>query len=410
MIQSRHDLRKARRVVIKIGSSLLADATHGVQSERMRHIATTVAQLHGEGKQICLISSGAVALGCVHLGWVGRTLTVHEKQAAAAVGQPLLMRAWGDAFAAHHITPAQMLLNKDDLRHRRRYINTSNTSRTLFDAGIVPIVNENDTVMVAEIKFGDNDSLASLTSLVIESNLLILMTDVNGLHDSNPLTNRSARRLANIHQWSSDLLRMVEESSGSFGSGGMESKLKAARVALRGGVATAMIDGSNEAALPALLRGEDVGTLFYCSDDRATRRSHWIAEVLQVAGTITVDAGAAQALLYRGSSLLPIGMKRVVGIFDKGDCISISDEHGNEIARGLANYTAEEMRLLCGLASDQIETKIGYVDYTSMIHRDNMVITRVASRSPGTTEGSTVRKHGVTKSAAAREAVTSVKE
>ncbi|MDX8413878.1 MAG: glutamate 5-kinase [Mariprofundales bacterium] len=374
MIQSRQDLSKAVRVVIKIGSSLLADAEIGVQLDRMRHIAACVAELHHKGKQVCLISSGSVALGRVHLGWMGRALKVHEKQAAAAVGQPLLMRAWGDAFADHHLTPAQMLLNKDDLRHRRRYLNTSNASRTLFEAGVVPIVNENDTVMVAEIKFGDNDALASLTSLVIEANLLILMTDVNGLHDKNPFSHSSAKRISSIHQWSSDLLHLVDGNKDSFGTGGMESKLKAARVALRGGVATAIIDGADNSALPALLRGDDVGTLFHCGDDRATRRSHWIAEVLRVAGTITVDDGAARALTRSGGSLLPVGVQDVSGVFDKGDCVQLRNSAGQIIARGLVNYTSEEVRTLRGVSSDHIEQTLGYVDYTSIIHRDNLVL------------------------------------
>jgi len=374
MIQSRHDLCKARRVVIKIGSSLLADAKRGVQIDRMRHIAACVADLHREKKQVCLISSGAVALGRLHLDWMERTLSVHEKQAAAAVGQPLLMRAWGDAFSDHHITPAQMLLSKDDLRHRRRYLNASNTSRALFHANIVPIVNENDTVMVEEIKFGDNDALASLTALVIEANLLILMTDVNGLHDKNPLNHRDAKRIATVQQWSSDLLHLVDGSGASFATGGMESKLKAARVALRGGVTTAMIDGSNDAALSALLKGEDVGTLFHCSDDRATRRSHWIAEVLQVAGTITVDTGAAHALTRSGSSLLPVGVDEVRGVFDKGECVQVCDRAERVIARGLVNYSSEEVGRLRGISSDCIEKTLGYVDYTSIIHRDNLVL------------------------------------
>jgi len=374
MIQSRRDLYKARRVVIKVGSSLLADFESGVQIGRMRDIAACVAGLHSENKQVCLVSSGSVALGRVHLGWMDRALSVHEKQAAAAVGQPLLMRAWGDAFADHNITPAQMLLTKDDLRHRRRYLNASNTSRTLFDAGIVPIVNENDTVMVAEIKFGDNDALASLTSLVLEAGLLILMTDVNGLHDANPLSHSDAKRIANVHQWKNDLLHLVDGRADSFGTGGMESKLKAARVALRGGVATAMIDGSDNKALSALLHGEDIGTVFYCGDERATRRNHWIAEVLQVAGIVTVDEGAAHALLRRGGSLLPVGVCDVSGVFDKGDCVEVRTVANILIARGLVNYTSEEVRQLRGIASDQIEKKLGYVDYTSMIHRDNLVL------------------------------------
>ncbi len=377
MIRQRSDLARATRLVIKIGSSLLADATEGVQLPRMRHIASVVASLHAGGKQVCLVSSGSVALGRVHLGWTGRSLSVHEKQAAAAVGQPLLMRAWGDAFAEHGLTPAQMLLTKDDLRHRRRYLNASNTSRTLFAAGVVPIVNENDTVMVEEIKFGDNDALAALAALVIEAGLLVLMTDVNGLHDADPLRHAQAKRIDEIHQWSESLLRMVDSDhrTPGFGTGGMESKLRAARVALRGGVVTAMIDGSDDDALAALLRGEDVGTVLYCSDDRASRRSHWIAEVLRTAGRVTVDEGAVEALQQRGGSLLPVGVRGVDGVFDKGDCVEVCAPNGRVIARGLVNYTSEEIGKLRGIASDRIAEVLGYVDYSSIIHRDNLVLT-----------------------------------
>ncbi|RMH51728.1 MAG: glutamate 5-kinase [Zetaproteobacteria bacterium] len=376
MIRRRSEIGRAGRLVIKIGSALLADRNGGVQLPRMERIASEVARLHASGKEVCLVSSGAVALGALHLGWSGRALSLHEKQAAAAVGQPLLMRAWGDAFADHGLTPAQMLLTKDDLRHRRRYLNASNTSRTLFAAGVVPVVNENDTVVVEEIKFGDNDALAALTALVLEAGLLVLMTDVDGLHDADPRRHPDARRIGEVHRWNEALLHTAggPTDPGGFGTGGMESKLKAARVALRGGVATAMIDGRDGTALTRLLRGEDVGTIFYCSDDRASRRRHWIAEVLRPAGRVTIDAGAAHALQRRGGSLLPVGVRAVSGVFDKGECIEVVDEEGRPIARGLVNYTSEEVRRLCGVPSDRIEEILGYVDYTSIIHRDNLVL------------------------------------
>ncbi|MDX8409652.1 MAG: glutamate 5-kinase [Mariprofundales bacterium] len=373
MIQTRSDLSKARRVVIKVGSSLLADTGCGVRLDRMRHIADCVAGLHGQDKQVCLVSSGSVALGRVHLGWSGRALSLHEKQAAAAVGQPLLMRAWGDVFAAHDLTVAQMLLTKDDLRHRRRYLNASNTSNTLFAAGVVPIVNENDTVVVAEIKFGDNDALAALAALVIDADLLVLMTDVDGLHDANPLRNPAARRVAEVRVWTPQLLDLVDGQGDAFGTGGMESKLKAARVALRGGVATAMICGSDGLALSRLLQGEDVGTLLYCSEDRQSHRRHWIAEVLGSSGVIHIDEGAARALCQRGGSLLPVGVTAVDGVFDKGDCVEMRTQ-GTLLARGLVNYTAEEIRKLIGVSSDAIAGVLGYVDYSSVVHRDNLVL------------------------------------
>ncbi|MDQ6950849.1 MAG: glutamate 5-kinase [Mariprofundales bacterium] len=373
MIQQRKDLAKARRMVIKIGSSLLADANSGVQLARMRCIADCVADLHQHGKQVCLVSSGSVALGRVHLGWSGRALTVHEKQAAAAVGQPLLMRAWGDAFAVHGLTVAQMLLTKDDLRHRRRYLNVSNTSSTLFGEGVVPIVNENDTVAADEIKFGDNDALAALAALVIDADLLVLMTDVDGLHDANPRHDPQAKRLAEVREWRPGLLDLVDGQGDDFATGGMESKLKAARVALRSGVVTAMICGADGESLTRLLAGGDVGTLLYCSDDRQSHRRHWIAEVLEAAGTVNIDAGAARALSHRGGSLLPVGVVSIKGVFDKGDCVEVYAD-GVLLGRGLVNYTNEEVRQLIGVGSERIEELLGYVDYTSVIHRDNLVL------------------------------------
>jgi len=384
MIRTRQDIGRAQRIVVKIGSSLLADAEQasaagavsehgGVHMQRVQRFADEIAELHARGLQIVLVSSGAVALGCVHLDWVGRGLAVHEKQAAAAIGQPALMQAWKKAFAKHGIGVAQMLLTADDLRHRRRYLNASNTSETLFAAGVIPIVNENDTVVVQEIKFGDNDNLGALVSLLVDADLLAILTDVNGLYDANPLTSPEAQRIGIVEAITPEIMAMAGDEASTFGTGGMASKLHAARVAVRSGVATAIIGGEAEGRLAVLLAGEDTGTLFACGDDRQTRRQHWIAEVLHSSGQIMIDAGAAGALQRKGASLLPVGVREVEGAFDKGECVEILCD-GQVMARGLCNYNAAEMRQLIGVSSDDIEKVLGYRDFSSVVHRDNLVL------------------------------------
>jgi glutamate 5-kinase len=373
MIRSRADLAGVRRIVVKIGSSLLADAKTGVRQDVIDQLVDELVEYMAEGIQVAIVTSGAVALGRVQLGWSGRELTVHEKQAAAAIGQPKLMSAYAHSFERHGHSVAQMLLTKDDLRHRRRYLNASNTSETLFSSGVVPIVNENDTVVVVEIKFGDNDSLGALVSLLIDGDLLVMLTDVGGLYNKNPTQHNDAQHIGLVEHLGAEHLAMAGDAGSSFGTGGMASKLEAARVATRGGVAAAIIDGRQAGALRRLLSGEDEGTLFLCGVDRHTRRQHWIADILHPAGEIHVDKGAAHALLERGSSLLPVGVVSVDGVFDKGDCVEIVAPSG-VIARGLCNYTAEEMRRIQGHASDDIESLLGYSDFSSVVHRDNLVL------------------------------------
>ncbi len=374
MIHSRADLGRVRRLVVKVGSSLLADAREGIRQAAVEGIAGQIAGLREKGVQVAIVSSGAVALGRVHIGWIGRRLSVHEKQAAAAVGQPLLMRAYAQAFARHGLHVAQMLLTKDDLRHRRRYLNASNTSETLFSVGLIPVVNENDTVVVQEIKFGDNDTLGALVGLLIDADMLVMLTDVDGLHEHNPAENADAPRLSVVEAITTEIAAMAGDAGSHFGTGGMASKLAAARVATRGGVTTAIVNGHEDGVLGRLLAGEDVGTIFLCGADRQSRRQHWIAEVLRPAGRITVDAGAEVAIRTQGGSLLPVGVTGVHGMFDKGDCVEIIGPSG-PLARGLCNYNAEEMRRLIGIPSHRIEEVLGYSDFSSVIHRDNLVLT-----------------------------------
>jgi len=387
MIRSRSDLIKARRIVIKIGSSLLADEEVGIRQEVIDHLAEEIAGLMGRGTQVAVVTSGSVALGRVRLDWVNRELSVHEKQAAAAIGQPKLMRAYGRAFERHGLSVAQMLLTKDDLRHRRRYLNASNTGETLFSSGVVPVVNENDTVVVEEIKFGDNDNLGALVSLMIDADLLVMLTDVDGLYEANPVIDGQAKRIGIVETLGREHLAMAGDSGSSFGTGGMASKLKAARIASKGGVASAIISGRKLDSLHRLLMGEDEGTLFLCSGNRQARRSHWIADVLQPAGILHIDAGAARALLNQGGSLLPVGVTTVDGVFDKGDCVEVMSESA-VIARGLVNYSAEDMRRIKGCSSAEIESILGYRDFSSVVHRDNLVMMSEGTISEVKTEES----------------------
>lgn len=381
MIQSRSDLRRTRRMVVKIGSSLLTDANDGLRMPAVERIVTEIVALRQRGIEVCLVTSGSVAVGRVQMQWMEKHLSVHEKQAAAAIGQPLLMYAYKQAFAKHGLQIAQLLLTKDDLRHRRRYLNASNTSETLFAAGVVPIVNENDTVVVEEIKFGDNDTLGALVSLLVDADMLVMMTDVDGLFSKNPASNAAAERLSTIKSLTTEIMKMADDAGSTFGTGGMVSKLKAARIATRGGVTAAIVNGHSENILTELTEGNDVGSLFLCGVDRQSRRQHWIADVLHPAGKIHVDEGAARAIIEGGGSLLPIGMTGVEGVFDKGECVEICAPDG-VIARGLCNYNVNEMRKLIGISSEKIEEVLGFVDFTSVIHRDNLVLTESEGSHP----------------------------
>ncbi len=367
MMKRRAELGNIKRIVLKVGSSLLADPQHGINTAMVQRLARDIKALHEQNIQVCLVSSGAVALGRVKLGWLDKHLNVHEKQAAAAIGQPMLMHAYQQVFSELGMVVAQMLLTKDDLRHRRRYLNASNTSKTLFKAKVVPIVNENDTVVVEEIKFGDNDSLGALVSTVVEADLMVMMTDVDGLFNANPCKQPEAKRISVVEQLTADVMAMAGDVGSSFGTGGMVSKLQAAKVATQSGVTAAIINGSDEQSLVKLLEGEDVGTLFMCGNDIHSWHQHWISSLLPVAGILHVKRDVADT----GSVMLE-QLQSLEGNFDKGDCVEVWDGQ-RLLAKGLTNYDADDMQILIGHASQDIEKILGYVDFDSMIHGDNLV-------------------------------------
>jgi len=367
MMKQRDNLKQAKRIVLKVGSSLLADPIHGINTALVEGLAKDIKSLNDKGIQVCLVSSGAVALGRVQLGWVNKHLNVHEKQAAAAVGQPLLMQAYQQAFSSLGLVVAQMLLTKDDLRNRRRYINASNTSKTLFSSGVVPIVNENDTVVVKEIKFGDNDSLAALVGNVVEADLMVMITDVDGLYDANPTQHSDAKRISRVEYLTPEIMDMAGDVGSSFGTGGMKSKLDAAKIATDCGVAAAIINGKQDGALLQLLEGDDVGTLFTCGVDRHSWHQHWIASLLSVSGKLFVQDDVTNM-----DRVMLEQLESLDGDFDKGDCVEIW-QNKDLLGRGLTNYSAKDMRKIVGLSTQDIEKTLGYVDLESMIHQDNFV-------------------------------------
>jgi glutamate 5-kinase len=360
-------LLRARRVVIKIGSRLLSEDPLG----RPAALAAEIAALHPAGRTAVVVSSGAIALGRQALGLTERPRELPRLQAAAAVGQNRLMQAWERAFAAHRIPVGQVLLTHDDIGDRGRFLAARHALAALLDFGVVPIINENDTVATDEIRFGDNDGLAALVGNLVGADALIVLTDVNGLHDADPAA--GGVRIPIVR----DIDREAGAAGGStsgVGSGGMASKVQAAKIAGRNGIPTVVAEGRRPDVVRAILAGEDLGTLFLPSDTRLVSRKHWIAFGLRPAGTIVVDAGARAALVDKQKSLLPSGVRAVTGRFAAGDAVAVVDEDGRELARGLASYAAEEIERIRGRHSADIELLLGYKNLDEVIHRDDLVV------------------------------------
>jgi glutamate 5-kinase len=367
----RDALRRARRVVVKVGSRLVSDSPVG----RPAAIADEVAELRrpGGGTEVVIVSSGAIALGRRVLGMEQRPRDLPTLQAAAAVGQTRLMQGWEHAFAVHGVHTAQVLLTHDDLSDRRRFLNARHALRAMLDARVVPIVNENDTVAVDEIRYGDNDLLAALVCNLIGADALVILTDVDGLHDAPPA--RGGRRIPLVPDIDVDPTWQASSADPSGpGSGGMASKVQAARSAARHGVATAVVAGDRAHILRDTLAGSDVGTLFLPSRERMSSRKHWIAYGARPVGRLIVDEGAYRAVAGLKKSLLPAGIVEVEGSFDLGDIVALVTKQGLEFARGLAGYGAADLRRLKGLQSADIEATLGYKYLDEVIHRDDLVI------------------------------------
>jgi len=371
----REKIKRAKRIVIKIGSALLTNDGLGLNREGIDQWVAQVAELRKQGIEIVLVSSGAVAEGMSRLKWKSRPSALHELQAAAAIGQMGLVQAYESAFQKYNFHTAQILLTHDDLTNRRRYLNARSTLKTLLGLGIIPVVNENDTVVFEEIQFGDNDTLAALVANLVEADHLIILTDQSGLYEEDPRSNPEARLVDEALVSEARLDNMVSSKGGALGRGGMFTKLRASRLAARSGTSSLIASGREENILLRLAKGENLGTYLMAEQTQVTARKQWLAGQLQLAGSLTLDEGACKVLTAKGGSLLAVGVRQVNGKFQRGEVVSCLDVNGSEIARGLVNYNSDEVRKLLGQSSDKIESILGYVDEEELIHRDNMIIT-----------------------------------
>ena len=366
---------RCQRWVVKIGSALLTNDGKGLAVDAIDDWVAQIADLRQAGREVLLVSSGAVAEGITRLGWTQRPHALHELQAAAAIGQMGLVQAYESRFQKFGLHTAQVLLTHEDLSHRQRYLNARSTLRTLLDLGVIPIVNENDTVTTDEIRLGDNDTLAALVANLVEADVLVLLTDQQGLLDCDPRSNPSARLVPEALAGDPALEKMAASSAGALGRGGMLTKVRAAARAARSGTVTLIASGHEPAVLQRLAADERLGTCLRPSSGAVAARKQWLAGQLRVRGRLLLDDGAVKVLRGAGSSLLPVGVTRVEGEFDRGDLVVCLAPGGEEVARGLVNYNAAESAKIIGQPSRRIEALLGYVDETELIHRDNLVLT-----------------------------------
>jgi glutamate 5-kinase len=367
-------LTQSKRIVVKVGSSLVTNSGEGLDTRAIGNWAQQISTLRAQGCEVVLVSSGAIAEGMQRLGWKQRPSAVHELQAAAAVGQMGLVQVYESCFSQHGLRAAQVLLTHADLADRERYLNARSTLRTLLTLGVIPIINENDTVVTDEIKFGDNDTLGALVANLIEADALVILTDQVGLFTADPRKDASASLISEAQAGDAKLELMAGGAGSSIGRGGMITKVLAAKRAARSGAHTVIASGHENNVLPRLLQGESIGTLLVAPALSLDARKQWLADHLQVMGKVTLDAGAVRALINEGKSLLPIGVTQVAGEFQRGAVVAILDTEGRDIARGLINYSAAEARRISGKASGEIESILGYVDESELIHRDNLVL------------------------------------
>jgi len=364
----------ARRLVIKVGSSLVTDEGRGLDQAAIARWAAQIVQLRAHGKQVILVSSGAIAEGIKRLGWTRRPSALHELQAAAAVGQMGLVQCYETCFRGHGIATAQVLLTHADLADRHRYLNARSTLRTLLDLGVIPVINENDTVVTDEIKFGDNDTLGSLVTNLVEADALVILTDQAGLYDADPRRDPAAKLIPAAAAEDPRLEAYAGGTGSALSKGGMLTKVLAARRAARSGAHTVIACGREPDVLTRLAAGELIGTQLTASTMALAARKQWMADHLTVSGRLTLDAGAVRALATGGKSLLPIGVVAVSGEFERGAVVAVVGPDAVEIARGLVNYAAAEARLIMRKPSSEIEAILGYVDEPELIHRDNLVL------------------------------------
>jgi glutamate 5-kinase len=373
-------LADAKCIVIKVGSSLVTNNGEGLDQKAIAAWAAQIAHLvhptNGDiqARQVVLVSSGAVAEGMQRLGWKKRPTAVNELQAAAAVGQMGLVQMYESCFAEHSLRTAQVLLTHDDLADRKRYLNARSTLRTLLDLGVIPIINENDTVVTDEIRFGDNDTLASLVANLIEADALVILTDQAGLYSADPRNNPDAKFIQHATAGDEALEKMAGGAGSSVGTGGMLTKILAAKRAARSGAHTIIASGREKDVLIKLASGEVIGTHLHTEQGKMLAKKQWMADHLRVSGQLKLDAGAVKVLRTDGKSLLPVGVVAVDGSFERGDVVACLDEQGKEIARGLVNYSSAETSRILRQPSSEIASILGYVDEAELIHRDNLIL------------------------------------
>ncbi len=369
-------LRNAKRIVVKVGSSLVTNEGRGLDALAIGQWCEQLAALIKDGREVIMVSSGAIAEGMKRLGWSVRPKAIHELQAAAAVGQMGLVQMYETKLRENGIGSAQVLLTHADLADRERYLNARSTLLTLLQLGVVPVINENDTVVNDEIKFGDNDTLGALVANLVEADALIILTDQKGLYTADPRKDPAAQFVHEAKAGDTTLEAMAGGAGSTIGRGGMITKILAAKRAAGSGASTVIAWGREPQALVRLTQGEAIGTLLVAQTPKMQARKQWMADHLQLRGSVTVDPGAASMVQGGGKSLLPIGMTGVQGDFSRGDVIAVKDADGVEIARGLANYSSSEARLICRKVSSEFEKLLGYTGESEMVHRTNLILCR----------------------------------
>jgi len=372
-VSSRSRLARKGRWVVKIGSALLTNDGAGLDHGAINQWVSQIAELTQSGIEVVLVSSGSVAEGMTRLGWESRPKEIAKLQAAAAVGQMGLVQAYESSFKRHNIKTAQVLLTHDDLSNRKRYLNARSTLRTLIELGVVAVVNENDTVVTSEIQFGDNDTLGALVANAVEADVLLLLTDQKGLYSADPRSKPEAELISEGRAEDDRFIAMAGDG-GRLGRGGMATKVRAARLAARSGAVTVIASGREENVLLKLSAGESIGTLLIPERGRQAARKHWIAGQLQARGRLFLDAGAVDALVTGGKSLLPAGVRSIEGDFSRGEMVELIGPEGALIGRGLVNYSAAETVQIKGHASQEIESLIGHISEPELVHRDNLAL------------------------------------
>jgi len=372
-LSRRKNLKACRRVVIKIGTSTLTYSNGQLNLQRIERLVRELADLHNRGMEVLLVSSGAIGVGATRMGYKKIPRTMPEKQALAAIGQGALVQLYEKLFSEYNKTVAQVLLTRGDLDERLRYLNATNALLAILELGVIPIINENDTVVVEEIKFGDNDTLSALVASIVDADLLIILSDVDGLYDSDPRVNKEARLQNEVDE----ITPMMEENSknrgSSFASGGMLTKLNAARICMAAGIPMIIANGDSDNIIRRVMDGKEIGTLFIPREEKMQARKKWIAFGTLPQGQVLVDAGAEVALLQKGKSLLPSGVITVEGDFDRGTVVAVANaDDKREIARGMVNYSSDEIRLIAGKKSSEIEKILQGKDYDEVIHRNNL--------------------------------------